>query len=376
MTFDAGKRIRELESQERLRVLRELQPLQSCRAIYQGQELHLFSTNDYLGMSRHPSVKDALVNAAKQHGMGPRGAALICGYSESHQALECELAALKDMDEALLFPTGFQANLGVLSALGGESTEFFSDALNHASIIDGIRLSRSPVSIYEHRNVDHLRRCLRESSATRKVVVTDALFSMDGTLAPLADIVQVAREQGALVVVDEAHSTLLYGSKGGGWSEACGVAHEIDFHVGTLSKAFGSQGGFVACSSERRLWLLNVARSFIFTTALPLPLVEAARAALRTWSPSIVAEMRARIDKLESYLEESFQSPIVPFIVGDEGKAMNVSTELWESGFHVPAVRPPTVPVGTSRLRIALSRAHEIEVVDELGQRLASVRGS
>ena len=372
MSFSASERLSALESDNRLRRLRAVTPHHACRVQVDGQWLSLFSSNDYLGLSAHPMVKEAIVETAKEWGMGPRGAALICGYTPHHEALERELALLKETESALLFPTGFQANLGLLSALGGKDTAFFSDALNHASIIDGIRLSKSPVHVYRHGDMEQLRELLRRENVACPIIVTDALFSMEGTLAPLKELVRIKEETGALLVVDEAHSTLVYGKNGGGLAGQEGVAGQIDFHVGTLSKAFGCQGGFIATSRERREWLLNVARSYVFTTAMPLPLVEGARAALGAWSSDLQDQLWARIHLFETWLGRTLSGPIVPIVLHEEERALEVSEALWKQGFHVPAIRPPTVPRGTSRLRIALSAGHSMEEVERLIHSLKS----
>ncbi len=357
-----------LEEQALLRSLAALKPTSAVGALFKGRNVTLFSSNDYLGLSHHPDVVEAAQTALSDYGMGNRGAALICGYSELHAALESQLANLKRKESALLFPTGYQANLGLLSALSLPGTVFFSDRLNHASIIDGIRLGKCPVQVYEHRNVTHLDDLLKQTDAKHKVVVTDGLFSMDGDLAPLAELAALKSRHDFTMVVDEAHATLLYGEQGGGLAEQFEVNEAVDFHVGTLSKAVGAQGGFVACSSRRRQWLLNTARSFVFTTALPTVVVAAAHAALKvaSTSPLIRRQLWARVAQLSAALGVDMKSPIVPIIVNSERLALKRSHELLEQGIHVTAVRPPTVPKGTSRLRIALSAAHTQQQVNDL----------
>lgn len=355
-----------LRAAGRLRTLKAVTPVSATRVVFEGRELVLFSSNDYLGLSQHPDVRAAAARAALERGMGTRGSALICGYTDQHQALEAELAALKGAESALLFPTGFQANLGVLSAIGTEG-EIFSDALNHASIIDGCRLARAVVRVYPHNDLDALASLLEASTARRKVIVTDGLFSMDGDVARLQDLVVLKNRHGAHLVVDEAHSTLLYGPTGAGLAEAAGVADQIDFQIGTLSKAIGAQGGFVACSATRRSWLLNVARSYIFSTALPAPVVAAARAALQTASDGVLrAQLWQRVAQLSTALNRSLVSPIVPILLYHEDAAVAASHALLEAGFHVTPIRPPTVPPGTCRLRVALSAAHSPADIDAL----------
>ena len=249
--------------------------------------LRLFSSNDYLGLSAHPAVRAAAASAAARHGSGPRSSALVCGYTRDHRELETRLASLKRAEEALLFPTGFAANLGVIPALAdGPDVHVFSDALNHASIVDGCRLAKAKgarVSVYRHADAAHLETLVRSSDARRKLVVTDTLFSMDGDAAPLASLARVrARYPEVCLMVDEAHATLVMGATGGGAVEAAGIEDDVDVHVGTLSKAFGSHGGFVACARRVKSLLASAARAHAFSTALPAPAVAAASAALLT----------------------------------------------------------------------------------------------
>jgi 8-amino-7-oxononanoate synthase len=332
----------------------------------------LFSTNDYLGLSAHPEVRAAAAEAAERWGLGPRGSALVCGYTEQHEALEAELALWKDAESALLFPTGFATNVAVLTALAGNAeTAIFSDASNHASIIDGCRMaarSGAQVHVYRHCDLGHLDALLAASPARRRLIVTDTLFSMDGDLAPLAGLAELKERHGAWLVVDEAHATLILGERGGGAVERAGVGDAVDVHVGTLSKAFGCQGGFAACSRDVRTWLLNEGRPYVFSTALPLPVVAAARAALRVRrdEPGIVARLDRYVETLRRATGRDGVAPIVPVVLGTEERALAAFERLLEEGLFVPAIRPPTVPPGTSRLRVTLSAAHEPEDVETL----------
>ena len=367
--------LQNLQRVDRLRDLRTLVPLDARRALLDGREVRLFCGNDYLGLSQHPDVREAMSQASERHGMGPRGSALICGHTEEHRGLEADLAELKGSEAALVFPTGFAVNLGVLAALGGPETAFFSDALNHASIIDGCRLAHGTVSVYRHRDVADLERLLSESSAGRKVIVTDTIFSMEGSWAPLAELVELKNRQGAILVIDEAHATLVHGPGGGGVADALGLAGDIEFQVGTLSKAVGAQGGYVATSAPARKWLLNTARSYVFSTALPLPVVVAARAALSVArrDPSLRETLRARIAQLSEDLGTPLTSPIASIVLGAEERALEASAQLLEEGLLVPAIRPPTVPVGSARLRVALSAAHSEQDVADLGRALKRI---
>ena len=377
-----------IEKAELLRSTQALEPLSAVEARLEGDRLVLFSGNDYLGLSSHPEVVSRSLELMRRSGMGLRGASLLCGYTRLHQSLEERLAHLKQTQAALLFPTGYMANLGVLQAFGGADAEIFSDRLNHASIIDGCRLARSTVCVYEHGDVDHLERLMRCSSAARKIVVTEALFSMDGDLAPLQEIVSIKNRYGGFLVVDEAHSTLIFGDNGSGLANELGIQDQVDVQMGTLSKAFGALGGYLAVSHGVRSLLVNRARSFIFTTALPVPVVAASLAALETAEqyPDLRSRLWDRVSQLHSLLaeggfpaisatagREATLSPIRPVIVGSERPALKLAKGLLQRGFHVPAIRPPTVPTGTSRLRISLSAAHTSLQIEGLVRALQDV---
>lgn len=361
-----------IASRGRHRSLAPVTPRTAVEVDVNGRGVRLFSSNDYLGLSQHPAIRDAVARAVLESGMGPRGAALICGYTSEHEALEADLATLAGTEAALLFPSGFAANLGVVTALGGEDATVFSDALNHASIIDGCRLARAKVRVYRHADVDHLDALLAASTTPRRIVVTETLFSMDGDLAPLAGIVDVCERHGATLVTDEAHATLVFGSRGSGLAESLGLADRVDVHIGTLSKALGSQGGFVATSSRTREYLLNVARAYVFTTSPTLPVVIAAREAIRVaaGNPGLRAKLWENVQQLGESLGRSLSSQIAPLVIGDERDAVSASRSLLERGFHVTAIRPPTVPEGSSRLRIALSAAHSADDVAALSEAL------
>jgi 8-amino-7-oxononanoate synthase len=356
-----------------------VEPLDAVHVRVDGAPVTLFSGNDYLGLSAHPEVRRAASEAALAHGMGPRGSALICGYTGAHAALEGELARLKGTEAAVLTPTGFAANLSVLQALAGEDVAIFSDALNHASIVDGCRLARGSgalVQVYRHGDVAHLDALLGACSLPRRIIVTDAVFSMDGDLAPLPGLVAVKRRHDALLVVDDAHGTLVYGPSGGGVAEHFGVSDGVDVHVGTLSKAFGAQGGFVAASRGWCDWLVNRGRAQIYSTALPLPVVAAARAALRisTAEPEHRQRLWAHVARVGEALDLPCEGPIIAWVVGSPERALSASRALLEAGLHATAIRPPTVPEGTSRLRLTLSAAHAASDIDALTAAVSQLR--
>lgn len=345
------------------RTLRPLEVETSVRVRCEGKELVLFSGNDYLGLSFHPKVRDAVIESLKVKGMGPRGSALVCGYTTDHRRLEERLAKLKGTESALLFPSGFSANLAILSALSDPDVEIFSDELNHASLIDGCRMAKglgAETTIYPHCDLDALDHALSKSVRRKKLIVTDAVFSMDGDLAPLPGLVALKKEHGAWLMVDEAHGTLVFGSRGGGLCEQAGVSSEVEIQMGTLSKAFGSQGGFAATTERVRDWLLNRGRSFVFSTAIPVPSVAAALTAMevRETEPEIPARLWRWVQQFAERLGRNADSPIIPVVIGGNEETLELSRTLLDAGFHVPGIRPPTVPKGTARLRIALSAAH------------------
>ena len=326
-----------------------------------GRPVVSFASNDYLGLTQHPTVIAAAVEATTALGTGSGAARLIVGGRPVHHALEADLAAWKGTDAALLFSTGSAANIGVLATLGDDpGTLIVSDELNHASIIDGTRLARARVEVARHTDVDHVA-ALLDAHDGRAFVVTDSVFSMDGDLAPVQDLAAVCADRGALLLLDEAHAVL-----GPDTPTLDGCATVV---VGTLSKTLGSLGGFVAAPAPYVELLTSTARSFIFTTATP-PGAAAARAALGVLrSPegeALVAHLRDLVERLAP----GHPSPVVPVLLGEEQRALAVADALLEQGLLVPAIRPPTVAPGTCRLRIALSAAHTVEQVDALAAAL------
>ena len=334
-----------------------------------------FASNDYLGLSVHPAVTAAAGEALERWGAGSGASRLITGSRPVHFALERALAEWKGTEAAVCFPTGFAANLGVLATLGGPDVRILSDELNHASIIDGCRLSRSRVGIYRHCDMSHLEALLEANDAsTATVVVTDTVFSMDGDVAPIERIAELCASYGALLVVDEAHAVL--GPVLGGEIDSAGDGLTL-VRVGTLSKTLGSMGGFVAASRNVIDLLVNLARPYIFTTALTPADAAAALAAVEVVQSNEGRELTARLAALvERVAGPGHPSPIIPVILGSEERAQHASAALLEDGLWVPAIRPPTVPVGTSRLRVTLSAAHSDDEVARLCAALAPFRAS
>jgi 8-amino-7-oxononanoate synthase len=306
-----------------------------------------FASNDYLGLSAHPAVVAAAHEALERWGAGAGAARLIVGARPVHSELEAEIAAWKATERALLFPNGFTTNLGVLAAIADQETLICSDELNHASIVDGCRMARARVEVYPHCDVDALDRLL--SSAPRAVVVTDTVFSMDGDLAPVDELAGLCRRHGALLVLDEAHAVL----------QSQPALDDVQaLRIGTLSKFIGAFGGFVAGPSTLIELLINRSRSFIFTTAASPADAAASLAALRIVRSREGDELKARLRTHIERVAPGHPSPIVPVVLGDERAAQRASAELLERGLFVPAIRPPSVPPGTARLRVTLSAAH------------------
>jgi 8-amino-7-oxononanoate synthase len=327
--------------------------------------------NDYLGLATDPG----LIEAARRglaDGTGAGASRLVTGTQPAHARLEAALARFEHAEAAVLFNSGYMANVGVVQTLAGPEDAVFSDALNHASLIDGARLSRAAVKVYRHLDVDHLALLLTETPARRQVVVTDTVFSMDGDLAPLEALVGLCERTGALLVADEAHATGVYGATGGGLCAHLGLQDRVDVRVGTLSKAAGSFGAFAAGSRALCDLLINQARAYVFTTALPPSVCAASEAALeriaadhglreRLWHN--IRHFAAGLRALGLPAEP--RSPIFPVIAGTPERALGLSAGLRRRGVLVKAIRPPTVPEGTSRLRIALSAAHTQAQLDQ-----------
>lgn len=331
-----------------------------------GRSVVSFASNDYLGLSAHPEVMASARRAIDRWGTGATASRLVVGNRPVHDELERALADWKGCEQALLFPTGYAANLGVLTALGGPDCLIVSDELNHASIIDGCRLSRSRVAVARHNDVEHVDELLRGSTAPRSIVVTDAVFSMDGDEAPVEALAACCAEHGALLVLDEAHAVL------GPDLERVQQMPGLDVvHVLTMSKALGALGGAVTGPAAIVDLLLNRARPFIFTTGVSPADAAAARMSLRISTGDEGARLRSRLRATVDRLVPGHPSPIVPVVVGREDDAVAAADALLARGLLVPAIRPPTVAPGTSRLRIALSAAHTDAMVDQLLEALA-----
>jgi 8-amino-7-oxononanoate synthase len=356
------------------RRLRRVENAQGPTLWLNGREAINFSSNNYLGIANHPALAAAAKEAIDRYGCGSGASRLISGNMTLHEQLENRLAEFKGTEAALVFNSGFQANTGVLSTLAGEGDTILSDSLNHASIIDGCRLSRAKTIVYEHCDLDQLEAGLKRAAGQqRKLIVTESIFSMDGDQAPLKEIVELAEKYGAVVMVDEAHATGVFADNGAGVVAKLGLGERVLVQMGTLGKALGGFGAYVAGSRALRELLINRCRSFIFTTALPPTVMAMALAAIDL----VGREPERRENLFNNYcsLKEGLRSlgfslggsdsPIVPLIIGDAEKTMRFSERLLEKGVFVQGIRPPTVPPGTSRLRITLMATHTPEQIEK-----------
>ena len=366
------REIAELKAKGRYRFLRRLSTPQDAAIRIDGKPLWNFSSNNYLGLANHPEVVAALSGYAERYGVGSGASRLISGHMEVHAELEEAVARFKGAEACLSFSSGYLANLGVLQTLGGPDTTIFSDELNHASVVDGCRLSRSVVEIYRHADVSHLEDLLRRSRARRKIVVTDGVFSMDGDIAPLPGIVEVKERHGALLVVDDAHATGVLPPRGRGSAEHFGLSGRVDIRMGTFSKALGTYGAFL-CGTRRLVdYFINRCRPFIFNTGLPPAIAGATLAALRRidGDPSLLAALWRNGDLFREEMGARGRpvvsgTAIVPILVGGDRDTMAVSQALFDRGFFIHGIRPPTVPEGTGRLRLTLMATHPPERVRE-----------
>ncbi len=359
-------RLSELESMGLRRATRLVSGPQGPRVVLDGKPVLLLCSNNYLGLADHPQVRAAAAEAAMRWGAGTGASRLVSGTMTPHGRLEERLAAFKGRDSALLFGSGYLANTGVIAALARPGDVVFSDALNHASIVDGCRMSRAETFVYDHCDLDHLEWGIAQAEDRGALIATDALFSMDGDLAPLTALVELAQRHRLRLVVDEAHSTGTLGPSGRGALVEAGVEDQVDVIVGTLGKALGSYGAFVACEREMARYLVNSARTFIFSTAPAPSSVAAALAALELLEerPHRVAKLQANAAVLRSALErEGFdvgasRTHIMPLIVGDAALAVEMCGAALERGVFAQAIRPPTVPPQTSRLRLSAMSSH------------------
>jgi 8-amino-7-oxononanoate synthase len=379
-TFFLEKDLAQIESLGLRRALKSLDSPQGREIVLNGKRVLNFSSNDYLGLANDARIKRAAVEAIERYGFGAGASRLICGNMTVHDKLEAELAYFKNTQSALVFSSGYMANTGIISALMGRNDIVLCDKLNHASIIDGIVLSRAKLQRYRHSDIQDLEHILK-TSVGKKLVVTDTVFSMDGDKAPLKEIVDLARRYEAMVMVDEAHAFGILGPHGGGRVEELGLQGQVDIQMGTLSKAAGCSGAYVCGTKILREYLINKSRAFIYTTAMPPALAQAALVALQIIRQD--DQLRRQLKDNADYLRDALKAmgfdtmnsstPIIPILVKDPVRARAFSEHLLKQGIFVQAIRPPTVPVNTARLRLTVTAAHTRGDLDKLLNALRTV---
>jgi 8-amino-7-oxononanoate synthase len=374
-TDELHEELHELDAEGLRRRLRTVDPLGGMRASVENKDCVLFCTNNYLGLADHPHVLERSQKALFRYGAGAQASRLVSGSFPIHQQLEEKTAAFKGSEACLAFPTGYMANLAAVSALVDEKDVILCDRLNHASLIDACRMTKAKFMVYEHLSLDDLKKQLEKTAKyRRRLVVTDGLFSMDGDLVPLLKLMELAHEYDALVMVDDAHGTGVLGPTGQGIIHHFPLKHFPAVVVGTYSKALGSMGGFVCGSKLFIEYLLNKARTFIYTTGLPPAVCGASLGALE-----VMEQETSRVDKLWDnskkirnglkalgYEIPRGAGPVLPVMVGENEEALRMSKQLWEEGILIVAIRPPTVPKGTARLRLSVSAAHTDEDIAKL----------
>lgn len=362
----------DLEARDLLRVRRLVGGLQGPEVDLDGRKVLCFASNNYLGLAADPAVIEASANALRQGGASASASPLISGHMDHHENLEAEIAAWLGCEAALVFGSGYHANIGLIAALAQQGDAVFSDAWNHASLIDGCRLARATVRIFAHGDLDDLEDKIRETPARRRLIVSDSVFSMDGDLAPLDGLVELAEKYDAWLMLDEAHAMGVFGDEGGGLAASLGLGERVHMRMGTLGKALGSYGAFVAGSRALIELLVNRARSYVFSTALPPAVIGAARAAVRAARKDVSRRenLWRNARRLHDGLSDAglrlqpLDSTIVPVLLGEPGTALRVAVRAMDDGVWAPAIRPPTVPRGTARLRLTPMATHTDEHID------------
>ncbi len=364
----------QIHDKKLFRLLTELETGQSPEVIIDGKSYVLLGSNSYLGLSVDPKVVEAAKVALENYGTGSGGSRLVSGSSNLHRELEERIARFKNTEAAILFSSGYLANIGTISALVGSDDIIYSDELNHASIIDGARLSRATVRIYKHLDLNHLQELLEadKHKKCKKLIVTDSVFSMDGDLISLPEFVEISERYECILMVDEAHATGVLGERGSGATEHFGVEDRVPVVMGTLSKAIGSLGGYIAGSQELIDYIRNKVRSYIFDTSLPPASVAASIAAINIIEnePERREHLRNLVTQFKSGIEETglkilpSHSAIIPVLIGEAEPALNFARALREYGVFTPAVRPPSVPQGMCRIRVTIMAKHSEEHIN------------
>ena len=380
MLRDFKQEIKHLETRHLLRQLQIAESSSDTTITIEGRRFISMASNNYLGLANHPAVNRAAIEAIEQWGVGAGAARLISGSMTPHHQLEQDLARFKQVEAALTFGTGYTTNLGLIPALIDRDGLILADRYCHASLIEACRLSKARLRVFHHNDVGHLEKLLKKRERVRPtLVVTEGIFSMDGDLAPLQDLVSLCRQHEATLVIDDAHGTGVMGKNGRGTVEHFGLNPQDVIQMGTLSKAIGTSGGYVAGPASLRTYLINTSKAFIYTTAQPPAIAAGASAAIRIIQdePARRERLRTNRDALHAALTDlgfqltDTQSPILPIIVKSPERALEMSQALYEAGVYVPAIRPPTVPKDSSRLRLTVSSEHAEEQLENV---LRSVR--
>ncbi|WP_437192128.1 aminotransferase class I/II-fold pyridoxal phosphate-dependent enzyme [Planctomicrobium sp. SH527] len=381
---DLIEQLSALEERGLRRRKRTVSPLSNGRCLLNQQTVWNFAANDYLGIADDPRLIQAAISAMRESGIGARASALVTGHTIWHERLEERICRFKQAESAILFPTGYAANVGTITALASSDDVILCDRLNHASLIDGSRLSKATFKVIAHADPEAYRKQLeRESGYRRRIMVTDSVFSMDGDHAPLKQMAALAEEFDALLIVDEAHATGVFGERGTGLLSAQQVISDRVIPVGTLSKAIGLQGGFVTGSEALTDWLWNSARPQVFSTALPVPICAAAIAAFdlieaepqrREWLAVNSQRIITALHEQGWNVPDEARGPVIPVLIGEENETLRLASLLEQREILVAAIRPPTVPHGTSRLRISLSYSHGEEGIQAFNAAMDSIK--
>lgn len=361
-----------IKSRGLFRSLRIVESEQSSEIILNGKSVILFCSNNYLGLANNPELKKTSIEATEKYGTSSGASRLVSGNMTIHEKLESYIAKFKGTESALLFNSGYHANLGIIPAIAKSGDLILSDELNHATIIDGIRLSRADVVVYPHLDINFVEHTLKKSGHRRKLIVTDGIFSMDGDITPLKELIELKEKYNAIVMVDEAHATGVIGTNGRGIVEHLGLTGKVDIIMGTFGKAIGSYGAFAATTKILKEYLINTARSFIFSTSLPPSVCGAAIKAIELMDskPELIKKLNYNVEYFKKRLKEFYPGikcntiPIIPIIIGDTYETMTICEELLEKGIFIQGIRPPSVPEGTSRLRLTITAQHTEEQMD------------
>jgi 8-amino-7-oxononanoate synthase len=367
------EKLKETKEKGLYRELRYIETAQTPRVKIKERDLILLGSNNYLGLCDDSRLKKVAIDAINKYGVGSGGSRLTTGSYDIHKELEEKIASFKGTEESLVFNTGYMANIGIITSLCDRNSVIFCDRLNHASIIDGCRLSGAKLIRYKHCDMNDLQNKIDKYKGSKNLIVTDGVFSMDGDIAPLSDIIKIAKKHNIMTMVDDAHATGILGKKGSGTSSYFGLDNEIDIMMGTLSKAVPSEGGYVAGKKELIDYLRNYARSFIYSTALSPSTIAVSIKALEIIEED--EERRVKLLEMCDWFQKELEiagfnliktkTPIIPIMIGETDKTVEFSKGLLEAGVYVPAIRPPSVPEGTSRLRVSLMATHSQKDLEE-----------